>query len=92
MLCQEMNIKTVVENSPVVQSSNIVFVSVKPQTVTQVLRDVKQFSQNKLFISVAMGVTIKALEEVSYHFKIYVTTIIMIHNILNSEDIPEYIL
>lgn len=59
-----MNIKTVLENTPVVQSSDIVFVAVKPQTVTQVLQGVKEFSDNKLFISVAMGITIKTLEQV----------------------------
>ncbi|EDV91526.1 pyrroline-5-carboxylate reductase 3 [Drosophila grimshawi] len=59
---QALGIETLVENAPVVQKSDIVFVSVKPQVVPKVLAEIKPLSDNKLFLSVAMGVTLKSLE------------------------------
>uniref|UniRef100_A0A1B0C6T3 Pyrroline-5-carboxylate reductase n=1 Tax=Glossina palpalis gambiensis TaxID=67801 RepID=A0A1B0C6T3_9MUSC len=60
---QQLGVETIVKNDPVVNSSDIVFVSVKPQVVPEVLTEVKPISDNKLFISVAMGITIKTLEQ-----------------------------
>lgn len=39
--------------------------SVKPGVVSTVLHDVKNISSGKLFISVAMGVTINEMEKVT---------------------------
>lgn len=57
----------VFENKPVVERSEVVIVSVKPDVVVPALREVKylESSRNKLFISVAMGVSIGAIEQVS---------------------------
>ncbi|GAB0092431.1 Pyrroline-5-carboxylate reductase [Sergentomyia squamirostris] len=54
--------KTVIENVPVVEKSDVVFISVKPTVVPIALQDVHQVSDGKLFLSIAMGVTIRQLE------------------------------
>ncbi|EDW81416.1 uncharacterized protein Dwil_GK11036 [Drosophila willistoni] len=59
---QALGIETVVENVPVVEQSQVVFVSVKPHVVPTVLKDIKSLSAGKLFLSVAMGVTLSTLE------------------------------
>lgn len=50
---------------PVVTESDVVFVSVKPGVVPTVLQEVQTHAANKLFISVAMGITIAQMENVS---------------------------
>ncbi|KAL0810085.1 hypothetical protein ABMA28_010895 [Loxostege sticticalis] len=54
------------ENKPVVERSDVVIVSVKPDVVGKALKEVKnlQASNNKLFISVAMGVSTASIEKV----------------------------
>ena len=54
----------VTENEPVVEKSDIVFISVKPGVVPIALEDIKHKAAGKLFISVAMGVTIRDIEKV----------------------------
>ncbi|XP_052862190.1 pyrroline-5-carboxylate reductase 3 isoform X1 [Anopheles cruzii] len=54
--------ETYVENLPVVKKSEIIFVSVKPSVVSGVLDTVRPASSGKLFISIAMGVTLSELE------------------------------
>uniref|UniRef100_A0A182U1W0 Pyrroline-5-carboxylate reductase n=1 Tax=Anopheles melas TaxID=34690 RepID=A0A182U1W0_9DIPT len=54
--------KTYVENLPVVSGSEIIFISVKPTVVSSVLEAVRPASAGKLFISIAMGVTLRELE------------------------------
>lgn len=54
-----------VKNEPVVEKSDIVFISVKPQVVPVILPEIRPLSNNKLFISIAMGITLKMLERVS---------------------------
>ncbi|XP_037966047.2 pyrroline-5-carboxylate reductase isoform X1 [Plutella xylostella] len=53
------------ENAPVVERSEVVIVSVKPDVVGPVLREVAAApgTRNKLFISVAMGVSIATIEK-----------------------------
>lgn len=58
-----MGAKSFTENIPVVKSTDVVFLSVKPAVMSEVLRDVHSFSANKLFISIAMGVPISALQQ-----------------------------
>lgn len=55
--------KTFVENLPVVKQSEVIFISVKPSTVPAVLGNVQPVSDGKLFISIAMGVTLAELEK-----------------------------
>lgn len=63
-----MGAKTITENLPVVDESDVVFVSVKPGVVPTVLQEIKGIAANKLFISVAMGITIAQMENVILHF------------------------
>ncbi|XP_049881912.1 uncharacterized protein LOC126377901 isoform X2 [Pectinophora gossypiella] len=53
------------ENTPVVERSEVVIVSVKPDVVTPALKEIKNLpaSKNKLFISVAMGVSTATIEK-----------------------------
>lgn len=48
-----------------VKESDVIFVAVKPGVVPNVLEDVKSNASGKLFVSVAMGITIKQIEAVS---------------------------
>lgn len=54
---------THVENLPVVKRSEVIFISVKPSVVPAVLENVQTASDGKLFISIAMGVTLADLEK-----------------------------
>lgn len=56
--------ETHTENLPVVKQSEIIFISVKPSVVSDVLAAVRPVSAGKLFISIAMGVTLRELENV----------------------------
>ena len=55
--------QSIVENLPVVQKSDIIFISVKPNVVESALNDVKESSSGKLFVSIAMGVTLAQIEK-----------------------------
>ncbi|KAG6450578.1 hypothetical protein O3G_MSEX006661 [Manduca sexta] len=54
------------ENKPVVERSEVVIVSVKPDVVVPALKEIKDLpeAKNKLFISVAMGISIASIEKV----------------------------
>lgn len=54
-------------NRSVVEKSEIIFVSVKPNVVPNVLADVKAVSAGKLFISIAMGITLNEIEQILPH-------------------------
>lgn len=54
-------------NKSVVEKSEIIFVSVKPNVVPNVLADVKAVSAGKLFVSIAMGITINEIEQILPH-------------------------
>ncbi|TMW39686.1 hypothetical protein DOY81_015234, partial [Sarcophaga bullata] len=58
-----LGVETITKNDPVIECSNTIFISVKPQTVPQLLDEIKSKSNDKLFISVAMGITLKTLEQ-----------------------------
>ena len=57
-----MGAQTYTENVSVVKQVDIVFISVKPSVVSTVLQDVKAHGAGKLFISIAMGITIGHIE------------------------------
>ncbi|XP_025834301.1 pyrroline-5-carboxylate reductase 2 [Agrilus planipennis] len=65
---QSIGAESVFENIPVVKKSDVVFVSVKPSVIPQALGDItnaddlKANDADKLYLSIAMGVTIKELE------------------------------
>lgn len=69
------------ENVPVVQNSDIIFLSTKPEVIPAVLPDIEPYSTNKLFISIAMGITLKQIEMVSKTSSIYLKhfTLVMIN-------------
>lgn len=60
---QDLGAEAVTENRRVVEKSQIVFISVKPNVVRTVLDDVSNISNGKLFVSIAMGITIKEIEK-----------------------------
>lgn len=66
-LLQSLGSTALFENAPVVERSEVVIVSVKPDVVVPALREIRdlQSAKNKLFISVAMGVSIATIEKVS---------------------------
>ncbi|KAJ8930589.1 hypothetical protein NQ314_016585 [Rhamnusium bicolor] len=66
---KELGAESVFENVPVVQKSDVVIISVKPTIVPVALGDIKKASEDsdietdKLFLSIAMGITTKQLEK-----------------------------
>lgn len=61
---QEMGAFASFDNKPVVEKSDVIWIAVKPQVVPEALADVKSLVTNRhLFLSVAMGVTVKELEK-----------------------------
>lgn len=52
------------ENRLVVDKSDVVFLSVKPNVVKTALEDVKSLSSGKLFVSIAMGITLSEIEQI----------------------------
>ncbi|XP_060535777.1 pyrroline-5-carboxylate reductase 1, mitochondrial [Cylas formicarius] len=61
---RELGAEAVFENVPVVSKSDVVIVAVKPQVVPVALGEVGTHAADKLFLSIAMGVTIKQLEQI----------------------------
>ncbi|CAH1961141.1 unnamed protein product [Acanthoscelides obtectus] len=61
---KELGAESIFENVPVVEKSEVVIISVKPTIVPVALEPIKQagIKADKLFLSIAMGVTIKQLE------------------------------
>ena len=58
----QIGAEAVTENKNVVQKSDVIFIGVKPNVVPTVLDEVKKFSEEKLFVSVAMGITLEGIE------------------------------
>ncbi|CAH0546829.1 unnamed protein product [Brassicogethes aeneus] len=63
---KELGAKSIFENVPVVQESDVVIVSVKPTIVPIALGDISKanIKADKLFLSIAMGVSTKQLEKI----------------------------
>lgn len=55
--------EAVTSNQPVVEKSEIIFISCKPNAVQSVLADVKSVSAQKLFVSIAMGILLEDIEK-----------------------------
>jgi pyrroline-5-carboxylate reductase len=61
---QDLKITPVENNNFVVQNADIIFCAVKPFVLKEVLEGVKDdFTENKLLVSIAAGVSIKTIEE-----------------------------
>lgn len=61
-----MGATATVDNAAVVQKADVVFVSTKPSVVPAALQQIKNLAAGKLFISVAMGITIDEIETVRH--------------------------
>lgn len=47
------------------KNADVIIVATKPSTVPEALTSIRQLAAGKLFLSVAMGITISELEKVS---------------------------
>jgi len=61
---RELGAEAVIENRSVVEKSDVIFLSVKPNVVKTALNDVKSFSSGKLFASIAMGIMLNEIEQI----------------------------
>jgi pyrroline-5-carboxylate reductase len=61
---RDFGAEAVTENRSVVEKSDVVFLSVKPNVVKTALADVTSLSSGKLFVSIAMGVTLNDIEQI----------------------------
>jgi pyrroline-5-carboxylate reductase len=61
---RDFGAEAVTENRSVVEKSDVVFLSVKPNVVKTALADVKSLSSGKLFVSIAMGITLNDIEQI----------------------------
>ncbi len=60
---QAKGVFTTEDNTEVLEHSDIVVFAVKPNVLPSVLEEAKKFSKDKIFISIAAGVTIETIEE-----------------------------
>ncbi|CRK88005.1 CLUMA_CG001791, isoform A [Clunio marinus] len=60
---RDFGAEAVTNNRSVVEKSDVVFLSVKPNVVKTALTDVKSISSGKLFVSIAMGITLQEIEK-----------------------------
>ncbi|HID60406.1 MAG TPA: pyrroline-5-carboxylate reductase [Hadesarchaea archaeon] len=60
---EKLGIETTTDNKKLVKSCDAAFISVKPDIVESVLKEVEEVSKNMLFVSVAAGVSTKFIEE-----------------------------
>lgn len=71
-----MGAESITENISVVKKSEVVIIGVKPQIIPVALGELQKASgldTNKLFLSIAMGVTINQLEQVTFVYFCLVT-------------------
>nr|AFS17324.1 pyrroline-5-carboxylate reductase [Belgica antarctica] len=61
---REFGAEALTENRSVVRKSDVIFVCVKPNVVKTALDDVKSLSSGKLFVSIAMGITLREIEQI----------------------------
>jgi len=58
----KFGIETTTDNKKLVEHCDVIFIAVKPDIVESVLEETKEFSEGKLFVSVAAGVSTKFIE------------------------------
>lgn len=61
-----MGSNTVFTNAPVIDHSDVLILSVKPQIVPKILPELKIHNKKKLLISIAMGISLASIERVIY--------------------------
>lgn len=57
-------IKTTTDNKEVVKNSDIIILSVKPNTYKSVMHEISAFCKNKIIVSIAPGWTLKSMAEI----------------------------
>ena len=71
-LCfQDLGTQTTVNNMDVIEKADIIFLCVKPHILPGVLDGIHKYSPDKLYVSVAAGVTIQFMEEVGGDFLLH---------------------
>jgi len=58
-----LGMKTTTDNKQLVEDSDVVFIAVKPGMMDSVLKETKNVSSNRLFVSVAAGVSTEFIEK-----------------------------
>lgn len=59
---KRLGVQIAVDNRELVKGSDLIFIAVKPDIVELVLREIEKVSNDKLFVSVAAGVSTKFIE------------------------------
>lgn len=54
----------ITENMTVVEKSDVIFIATKPNVIKTALHDVRNLSAGKLFVSIAMGITLHDMEQI----------------------------
>jgi len=68
---EKLNITVITDNKALTINSNVIFIAVKPNYVTQVLEEIKEeITQDKLVVSIAAGVSISKIESIIGHNRI----------------------
>ena len=70
---------SIMENRKVVENSDYVILAVKPNYYKEVIDEIKDLLENKVFISIAAGFTLEKLENLLGSDKKIVMTLSLIH-------------
>lgn len=64
--CKSLGVNTTYDNTEVIECSDVIFVAVKPGNVSKVAAEIAPvFERKKLLVSIALGITIRNIENVS---------------------------
>ena len=68
-----MGIQTTVNNKEVIENNEVVYLSVKPYIVPEILDEIKEIVTKKnLIVSIAAGITTQTIETVSFFLYFFV--------------------
>lgn len=83
--------RTTQDNKELVSNSDIVVIAVKPNIVKEILQEVAPVVQTErhLFISIAAGVTIRAIEQVNFFICLSFAGVFYQHSVLLAESEQE---
>ncbi|MCX7698604.1 MAG: pyrroline-5-carboxylate reductase [Candidatus Goldbacteria bacterium] len=62
-ICKNLKIKKYGSNSELVKNSDAIFLSIKPQQISDVLNEIRQVIKNQMLISIAAGVSIRKIQK-----------------------------
>lgn len=67
---QELGVDTTLDNREVVKNNEVVYLSVKPYIIPDIMAEISDVVQpHNLFVSIAAGITIESIENVSNTIK-----------------------